>query len=137
MRHHRIRALGLDVGIGPARAVRRHHPAIAPSLPARAASWPPRQTVSGWPASPIATGEGWPCLSAVLLSAVLDLATRTIVGWAMRDHMRTEPALSAPMMAPLAAAARPRSDPPLRQGQPIRSGKPMPINSARSAPCRP
>jgi len=42
----------------------------------------------------IATGEGW-----LYLAAVLDLATRKIVGWAMRDHMRTELALSALMMA--------------------------------------
>ena len=33
----------------------------------------------------IATGDGW-----LYLAAVLDLATRKIVGWAMRDHMRTE-----------------------------------------------
>src|SRR3546814_18491645 len=33
----------------------------------------------------IPTGEGW-----LYLAAVLDLATRTIVGWSMRDHMRTE-----------------------------------------------
>jgi transposase InsO family protein len=32
------------------------------------------------------TGEGW-----LYLAAVLDLATRKIVGWSMRDHMRTEP----------------------------------------------
>jgi transposase InsO family protein len=30
---------------------------------------------------------------------VLDLATRKIVGWAMRDHMRTELPLAALMMA--------------------------------------
>ena len=42
----------------------------------------------------IATAEGW-----LYLAAVLDLATRKIVGWAMRDHMRTELALSALMMA--------------------------------------
>lgn len=32
----------------------------------------------------IATDEGW-----LYLAAVLDLAIRKIVGWAMRDHMRT------------------------------------------------
>jgi transposase InsO family protein len=32
----------------------------------------------------IPTGEGW-----LYLAAVLDLATRKVVGWAMRDHMRT------------------------------------------------
>lgn len=42
----------------------------------------------------IPTGEGW-----LYLAAVLDLATRKIVGWAMRDHMRTELPLSALMMA--------------------------------------
>ena len=37
---------------------------------------------------------GW-----LYLAAVLDLATRKIVGWAMRDHMRTELPLAALMMA--------------------------------------
>ena len=40
----------------------------------------------------------------------------------MRDHMRTELALSALMMAPLAATARTGSHSPLRQGKPIRRG---------------
>ncbi|MBL6082122.1 hypothetical protein JMJ56_29530 [Belnapia sp. T18] len=34
----------------------------------------------------VPTGEGW-----LYLAAVLDLATREVVGWAMRDHMRVEP----------------------------------------------
>jgi hypothetical protein len=42
----------------------------------------------------IPTGEGW-----LYLAAVLDLATRKVVGWAMRDHMRTELTLGALMMA--------------------------------------
>ena len=42
----------------------------------------------------IATGEGW-----LYLAAVLNLATRKIVGWAMRDDMRTELPLAAMMMA--------------------------------------
>jgi transposase InsO family protein len=42
----------------------------------------------------IPTGEGW-----LYLAAVLDLATRKVVGWAMRDHMRTELPLAALMMA--------------------------------------
>ena len=42
----------------------------------------------------IPTGEGW-----LYLAAVLDLATRKIVGWAMRDHMRVELPLSALLMA--------------------------------------
>ena len=131
MRRHRIRALA-GRRYRPCTTDSRHHLAIAPNLLAQRfeASAPGRVWLAD--ITYIPTGEGW-----LTLAAVLDLATRKIVGWAMRDHMRTEPALSAPMMAPLAAAARPRSDPPLRQGQPIRSGKPMPINSARSAPCRP
>jgi transposase InsO family protein len=42
----------------------------------------------------IPTGEGW-----LYLAAVLDLATRKIVGWSMRDHLRTELALAALVMA--------------------------------------
>lgn len=42
----------------------------------------------------IPTGEGW-----LYLAAVLDLATRKVVGWAMRDHMRVELTLSALIMA--------------------------------------
>lgn len=42
----------------------------------------------------IPTGEGW-----LYLAAVMDMCTRKIVGWAMRDHMRTELASSALMMA--------------------------------------
>ena len=40
------------------------------------------------------TGEG-----LLYLAAVLDLATRKIVGWSMRDHMRAEPSVAALMMA--------------------------------------
>jgi putative transposase len=42
----------------------------------------------------IPTGEGW-----LYLATILDLATRKIVGWSMRDHMRTELALAALTMA--------------------------------------
>lgn len=42
----------------------------------------------------IPTGEGW-----LYLAAVLDLATRKIVGLAMRDHMRTELTLAGLMTA--------------------------------------
>jgi len=33
----------------------------------------------------VPTGEGW-----LYLAVVLDLFTRKIVGWAMRDHMRAD-----------------------------------------------
>jgi putative transposase len=42
----------------------------------------------------IETGEGW-----LYLSTVMDLYSRRIVGWAMRDHMRTELPLAALQMA--------------------------------------
>ena len=42
----------------------------------------------------IHTDEGW-----LYLAVVMDLYSRKIVGWAMRDHMRTELTLSALMMA--------------------------------------
>ncbi len=40
------------------------------------------------------TGEGW-----LYLAAVLDLATRKIVGWSMRAHMRTDLTSAALMTA--------------------------------------
>lgn len=42
----------------------------------------------------IPTGEGW-----LYLAVVLDLFTRKIVGWAMRDHMRAELTIAALIMA--------------------------------------
>jgi putative transposase len=38
----------------------------------------------------VPTGEGW-----LYLAVVLDLFTRKIVGWAMRDHMRAELTIAA------------------------------------------
>jgi transposase InsO family protein len=42
----------------------------------------------------IPTDEGW-----LYLAVVLDLFSRKVIGWAMRDHMRTELPLAALMMA--------------------------------------
>ena len=42
----------------------------------------------------IATGEGW-----LYVAAIMDLHTRKIVGWSMRDHLRAELATSALLMA--------------------------------------
>lgn len=42
----------------------------------------------------VETGEGW-----LYLSTVMDLYSRRIVGWAMRDHLRTELPLAALQMA--------------------------------------
>src|SRR6266581_3465278 len=50
---------------------------------------------SGWPdITYIATGEGW-----LYLAVILDLFTRKVVGWAMRDHMRAELTIAALTMA--------------------------------------
>lgn len=42
----------------------------------------------------IPTGEGW-----LYMAAIMDLHTRKIVGWSMRDHLRAELATAALMMA--------------------------------------
>jgi putative transposase len=42
----------------------------------------------------IPTGEGW-----LYLAVILDLFTRKVVGWAMRDHMRAELTMAALTMA--------------------------------------
>jgi transposase InsO family protein len=42
----------------------------------------------------VPTDEGW-----IYLAAILDLYSKKIVGWAMRDHMKTELVLAALMMA--------------------------------------
>src|SRR6266511_3871242 len=60
----------------------------------------------------IPTDEGW-----LYLAVVLDLFSRKVVGWAMRDHLRQELTIAALTMT--AAAARSRIDPPLRPGQSI------------------
>ena len=42
----------------------------------------------------IPTGEGW-----LHMAAVMDLHTRKVVGWSMRDHLRAGLATSALLMA--------------------------------------
>jgi transposase InsO family protein len=93
MRRHRIRGLA-GRRFRPCTTDSRHHLAVAPNLLAQRfqAAAPNRVWLAD--ISYIATGEGW-----LYLAAVLDLATRKVVGWAMRDHMRTELTLAAPMMA--------------------------------------
>ena len=98
MRRHRICALA-GRRFCPCTTDSRHDLPIAPNLLAQCfvASAPNRIWLADIP--DIATGEGW-----LYLAAVLDLATRKIVGWALRqaqdrDHMRTELPLAALMMA--------------------------------------
>lgn len=93
MRRHGIRALA-GRRFKPCTTDSRHHLPIAPNLLNQefVASAPNRVWLSD--STYIATGEGW-----LYLAAVLDLATRKIVGWSMRDHMRAELPLAALMMA--------------------------------------
>lgn len=72
----------------------RHHLPIVPNLLRQDFSASIANRVWLADITYIATGEGW-----LYLAAVLDLATRKIVGWSMRDHMRTELPLAALMMA--------------------------------------
>jgi putative transposase len=93
MRRYGIRAI-----MAPPRRVRttdsRHNLPIAPNLIERdfAAAAPNRVWLAD--ITYIPTAEGW-----LYLAAVMDLFSRKIVGWAMRDHMRAELASSALAMA--------------------------------------
>ena len=93
MRRHGIRALA-GRRFRPCTTDRRHHLPVAPNLlnQESVAEAPNRVWLAG--TTCIATGEGW-----LYLAAVLNLATRKVVGWSMRDHMRTELPLAALMMA--------------------------------------
>jgi transposase InsO family protein len=93
MRRHGIRAI-----MAPPRRVRttdsRHDLPIAPNLIARdfTAAAPNRVWLADITYVP--TAEGW-----LYLAAVMDLFSRKIVGWAMRDHMQVELVSSALTMA--------------------------------------
>jgi transposase InsO family protein len=89
MRRHGIRALA-GRRFRPCTTDSRHSLPIAPNLLNQefVASAPNRVWLAD--ITYIATGEGW-----LYLAAVLDLATRKIIGWSMRDPMRTELPLAA------------------------------------------
>src|ERR1700757_526480 len=93
MRRYGIRAI-----MAPPLRVRttdsRHDLPIAPNLIARdfTASAPNRVWLAD--ITYIPTAEGW-----LYLAAVMDLFSRKIVGWAMRDHMQVELASAALTMA--------------------------------------
>ena len=93
MRRHGIRALA-GRRFKPSTTDSRHYLPIAPNLLAQNFVATAPNTIWLADITYIATGEGW-----LYLAAVLDLATRKIVGWSMRDHMRTELPLAALMMA--------------------------------------
>jgi putative transposase len=93
MRHHGIRAI-MARRFRPCTTDSRHDWPIAPNrLGQKFAAERPNQV---WLAdiSYVSTGEGW-----LYLAVVLDLFTRKIVGWAMRDHMRAELTIAALTMA--------------------------------------
>lgn len=93
MRAHGIRALA-GRRFRPTTTDSRHSLPIAPNLLQQEFVAPAPNRVWLADITYIPTGEGW-----LYLAGVLDLATRKIVGWSMRDHMRTELPLSALMMA--------------------------------------
>jgi putative transposase len=93
MRRHDIRALA-SRGFRPRTTDSRHSLPVAPNLLAQRFLAPAPSRIWLADITYIATGNGW-----LYLAAILDLATRKIVGWAMRDHMRTELALAALLMA--------------------------------------
>jgi putative transposase len=93
MSRHGIRAIMV-----PPRRVRttdsRHGLPIAPNLIARDFTAPAPNRVWLADITYIPTAEGW-----LYLAAVMDLFSRKIVGWAMRDHMQVELASTALTMA--------------------------------------
>jgi transposase InsO family protein len=93
MRRHGIRALA-GRRFRPCTTDSRHYLPVAPNLLQQEFVAAAPNCVWLADITYIATGEGW-----LYLAAVLDLGTRKIVGWAMRDHMRTELPLAALMMA--------------------------------------
>ena len=92
-RRHGIRALARR-RFRPSTTDSRHHWLVAPNLLQQRFQAPAPNSIWLGDITYIATGEGW-----LYLAAVLDLATRKIAGWAMRDHMRTELTLGALTMA--------------------------------------
>jgi transposase InsO family protein len=93
MRRHGVRGL-----VAPRRRVQttdsRHTFPIAPNLLDRKFTAAAPNQVWLADLTYIATEEGW-----LYMAAVMDLHTRKIVGWSMRDHLRAELATSALMMA--------------------------------------
>jgi putative transposase len=93
MRRHGIRALA-GRGFRPCMTNSRHDLPIAANLLKQQFSSALPNTLRSADITYLPTEECW-----LYLAAILDLATRKIVGWSMRDHMRTEFTSAAPMMA--------------------------------------
>jgi putative transposase len=105
-RQHDIQALARH-RFWPTTIDSRHQLPIAPNLLQQKFALPMPNRVWLADMTYIPTGEGW-----LYMAAVLDLATRKVVGWAMRDHMRVELVLAALIMA--AQRQRPWSYPSQR-----------------------
>ena len=93
MRRHGVRGLA-----APRRRVQttdsRHAFPVAPNLLDRQFTAAAPNQVWLADLTYVATGEGW-----LYMAAIMDLHTRKIVGWSMRDHLRAELATSALLMA--------------------------------------
>jgi transposase InsO family protein len=93
-----MRRFGIRAIMAPPRRVRttdsRHTLPIAPNLVARDFTAAAANRVWLADITYIPTNQGW-----LYLAAVMDLFSRKIVGWAMRDHLRTELASTALIMA--------------------------------------
>jgi putative transposase len=93
MRRHGIRGVAAR-RFRPVTTDSRHGLPIAPDLLGQNFQAPTPNQVWLSDITYIPTDEGW-----LYLAAVLDLATRKVVGWAMRDHLRAELASAALLMA--------------------------------------
>ena len=93
MRAHGIRAIA-GRRVRPVTTNSRHALPVAPNLLDRQFAVTRPNTVWLADMTYLPTGEGW-----LYLAAVLDLATRKIVGWSMRQHMRAELTCAALTMA--------------------------------------
>lgn len=93
MRRHGIRGVAAR-RFRPVTTDSRHGLPIAPDLLGQDFQAPAPNQVWLSDITYIATEEGW-----LYLAAVLDLATRKVVGWAMREHLRAELASAALRMA--------------------------------------
>ena len=93
MRRHGIRGVAAR-RFRPVTTDSRHGLPIAPDLLGQDFQAPAPNRVWLSDITYIATEEGW-----LYLAAVLDLATRKVVGWAMREHLRTELVSAALLMA--------------------------------------
>ncbi len=93
MRRHGIRGVAAR-RFRPVTTDSRHGLPVAPDLLGQDFQAPAPNQVWLSDITYIATEEGW-----LYLAAVLDLATRKVVGWAMREHLRAELASAALRMA--------------------------------------